>query len=273
VKNLLIHTRQGEFNLLGVKTETECWIDHFSEPKNRNSKKIFIQLDPNEYLNLNNLIIQKQNEYDFIFTFEPDLLKNCNNSILFEYGTSWVNPSNYNFPKKIFSISFVCNSKYHNPGHILRHEINDKQDLITIPKIFFISSMNPDKNDKFYIQKDPTNNYNNPTLGVDKYPLFESMFSICIENVKKNFYFSEKLIDCFLCKSIPIYYGCNNIKNYFNTDGMILINDFDDFLLKVNKLDESFYNSKKEVIDENYFKALKWVDYGKRIISKINEVL
>jgi hypothetical protein len=92
-------------------------------------------------------------------------------------------------------------------------------------------------------------------------------------NKYNSIYFSEKLIDCFLCKSIPIYYGCNNIKNYFNTDGMILINDFDDFLLKVNKLDESFYNSKKEVIDENYFKALKWVDYGKRIISKINEVL
>lgn len=273
MNNLLIHTRQGEFNLLGVKIDTECWVDHFCEPKNIDSKKIFIQLDPDEYLHLNKSIIEKQQDYDFIFTFEPELLKHCSNSILFEYGTAWVNPSNYSFPEKEFSVSFVCNSKYHNQGHFLRHKIYDNQDNIIIPRKFFVSSINPDKNDTFYKQKEPNNKWNNPVLGKDKYPLFDSMFSVCVENVKKDFYFSEKLIDCFLCKSIPVYYGCDNIVDYFNKDGIIIINDLDDFLLKTNQLNEEFYYSRKDIVEENYRKALQWIDYSGRIIKKINEIL
>jgi len=40
-------------------------------------------------------------------------------------------------------------------------------------------------------------------------------FSICIENCSINEYFSEKIIDCLIHNTVPIYWGCKNIENYF----------------------------------------------------------
>ena len=46
----------------------------------------------------------------------------------------------------------------------------------------------------------------------------------------------------------------------------------DDFIYITNKLDKGFYNTKKEIIEENYQLALKYVDYEKNIINKITEI-
>jgi GR25 family glycosyltransferase involved in LPS biosynthesis len=44
---------------------------------------------------------------------------------------------------------------------------------------------------------------------------FEYMYSICIENRLERNFFSEKLIDCFLQYTIPIYLGADNISSIF----------------------------------------------------------
>lgn len=251
----------------------ECWIDLFSISNLKKSKKIFIQLDPDEYLHLNKALIERQNEFDYIFTFESEVLENCENAILFEYGTTWLKPEEYIFQDKKFSLSFVCNNKLHNPGHFIRHDIFDKQDHFKIPLNFFLSSMNPDKNDPFYKQKEVISKFNNPILGDSKTPLFESMFSICVENVKKDYYFSEKLIDCFLCKSIPVYYGCSNIEQYFNMEGIISFDTIEELIEKTSTLTTEFYESKYDIIEENYKKSLSYVDYSGRILDKINLLL
>ena len=43
-------------------------------------------------------------------------------------------------------------------------------------------------------------------------------FSIVIENSKIDYYFTEKLIDCFSTGTIPIYYGCPSIGNFFDME-------------------------------------------------------
>ena len=40
-------------------------------------------------------------------------------------------------------------------------------------------------------------------------------YHVCIENASVRNYFTEKLIDSFLCLSFPLYYGCPNIEDYF----------------------------------------------------------
>ncbi len=40
-------------------------------------------------------------------------------------------------------------------------------------------------------------------------------YSIAIENSKQRNYFSEKVIDCYLGWSFPIYWGCPNLKEFF----------------------------------------------------------
>lgn len=49
-------------------------------------------------------------------------------------------------------------------------------------------------------------------------------YSIAFENNVGNYYFTEKIIDCFLSWTMPIYYGCQNILDFFPKDSMILLN-------------------------------------------------
>ncbi len=69
-------------------------------------------------------------------------------------------------------------------------------------------------------------------------------YSIAIENSSHEGYFTEKILDCFLSYTMPIYYGCPNIKDYFPEKSMVLIdlNDFDKSLKTVkNAIENNFY--------------------------------
>ena len=45
--------------------------------------------------------------------------------------------------------------------------------------------------------------------------ILEYEYSIAIENSSQSNYFSEKIIDCMLLWTIPLYWGCPNISDYF----------------------------------------------------------
>lgn len=47
-------------------------------------------------------------------------------------------------------------------------------------------------------------------------------YSVVIENSRERHYYTEKLIDAFLCRTIPIYWGAPNVSETFDTGGMIL---------------------------------------------------
>jgi hypothetical protein len=40
-------------------------------------------------------------------------------------------------------------------------------------------------------------------------------YSLAIENASIPYYFTEKINDCFLAYTVPLYYGCRNIDKYF----------------------------------------------------------
>jgi len=40
-------------------------------------------------------------------------------------------------------------------------------------------------------------------------------YSIAFENHRSASYFTEKIMDCFVCRTFPIYYGCPNLEKYF----------------------------------------------------------
>lgn len=54
-------------------------------------------------------------------------------------------------------------------------------------------------------------------------------YSIAVENFRNPYYWSEKIADCFLTWTMPIYYGCPRIENYFPAESMLLI-DINDSL-------------------------------------------
>jgi hypothetical protein len=48
-------------------------------------------------------------------------------------------------------------------------------------------------------------------------------YSIAVENHIGPFYWSEKLADCFLAWTMPIYCGCTNITDYFPAEALVQI--------------------------------------------------
>lgn len=57
--------------------------------------------------------------------------------------------------------------------------------------------------------------------------IFPYKYSIAIENYSCNDYWTEKIADCFLSWTVPIYWGAKNILSYFPAKSMILIDPSD----------------------------------------------
>jgi hypothetical protein len=67
-------------------------------------------------------------------------------------------------------------------------------------------------------------------------------FMICCENTKMETYTTEKIVNPYLSGTIPIYWGSHNIKNIFNPDSMLFLEDeseesFNKLIQKVIELD------------------------------------
>jgi hypothetical protein len=83
-------------------------------------------------------------------------------------------------------------------------------------------------------------------------------FSIAIENGKCKNYFTEKIMDCFLTGTIPIYHGCPNIGDFFDTKGFFIFETPEELLEIVNSLTEKDYEDRKAIIETNFKEADKW---------------
>jgi hypothetical protein len=109
--------------------------------------------------------------------------------------------------------------------------------------------------------------------------LFNSQFHIAIESLSVENYFSEKLIDAFITKTVPIYYGCPNIGDFFDTRGMIIadagkdITDASkDIVESCNKLNQNSYEEMLPFIEENYKRAKQYSgSLAKRVKEEIEK--
>ena len=84
-------------------------------------------------------------------------------------------------------------------------------------------------------------------------------FSVVIENCKRDYYFTEKLIDCFMTGTVPIYWGCPSIGEFFDTRGMILFDSADEAKEIIESLDKELYHSKEKFVKKNFNKAKEYI--------------
>ena len=83
--------------------------------------------------------------------------------------------------------------------------------------------------------------------------LADYMFSFACENANYPTYFTEKLTDCFACGTIPVYYGTAGVVQYFDADGIIFLDQNSPWEnIPWDKLTPEYYESKKDVIKENF---------------------
>jgi len=209
--------------------------------------------------------------YDLIITSRDEIIQQCDNAVFFPYGSTWLykdldhkdgigfyHPSiDKLHENKENNISFLMTNHRNKEGYEIRHEVWNKQSQID-NKLFYSSTRNPISP--------------NTLPNDDKKELFKSKFSIVIESSKEENYFTEKICDALISKTIPIYWGCPNIDDFFDTRGMIICETADEVLEACKKVDQNFdlYDEMKKYVDANFEKAK---EYCKSLSERIeNEI-
>jgi hypothetical protein len=182
-------------------------------------------------------------KFDYVLSHNTSFLKYIPNGIYYPHGGTWINEYDWNVYIKNKNISIISSQKTITNGHKLRHKVisqyNNKIDFICGRGYRVI-------NDKLDALKD-----------------FRA--SIVIENCINGDYFSEKLIDCFLTGTIPIYWNDGFISKYFNINGMLIFNNIVELhdILNIN-IEQFYYNNIKSIVQnfelaKNYTNTETWI--------------
>jgi hypothetical protein len=192
--------------------------------------------------------------YDALFFSDREY---CKQSPKFHYAMAGSNLpwcKNQQVFNKTKLVSMVASPKKMTKGHILRHEYAEKFlqhiDLfggaLGSRRIGSDNSPWPDKSEAI-------NDY---------------MFQIVIENDSYSTYFTEKVTDCFATGTIPIYWGAPDIGDYFNMDGIIVLDEHFD----ITTLTPELYYSKLSAVKDNFHKIKNMIGADDYLYASINKL-
>jgi len=213
-----------------------------------NPYNMLMIMEPNEFFGLHTFAERNAHHFTCILTWDKHILDNFDNAVFIPHGLSWLKMpyvDSFNDITKKFEVSYLCGVKNLIEGHFLRQKLYKRDDEILIPKQWFYKL--PD-----CIWNEKANEYSRTKLDAKKVCWNESMFHIAIENVKHHNFYTEKILDAFLTKTIPVYYGCSNIDEFFNSKGIITFNNENEAIKICNSLTENDYYDRIDAINENY---------------------
>ena len=182
-----------------------------------------------------NYVIANAEKFEAIWTHNKEVIAKLPNAILLTFGGCWIDDFDWSIYPKSKDFSIIASWKRNLPGHILRHQI--------------ISSAEG-RIDVF------GNGYRKIADKIEG--LKDYRYTFCIESSTKDYYFSEKLIDCFVTGTLPIYWGCPSIGDFFNIDGMLCFKEIHELPELLKKCTPEYYESKLDDINENFVLAQKY---------------
>src|ERR1035437_4790665 len=136
--------------------QVELYVDKIpSSPHDGDSTRVVFLLEPPTFLDFSIPLLNSQNLFDYVLTYNQTILDKCSKALLFEHGTCgdcWIKDGETT--KKEFSISTVVGFKMISEGHYIRKNLWMEQNKIVTPK-------------QFYLSKDHQGlpNFGNPILG------------------------------------------------------------------------------------------------------------
>lgn len=240
--------------------ERNSWLYDFTK-RFPNKRNINLLMEPSEgcgeAYNFHDTLPQFGDKFDLILTHNKQLCKNNKKAKWYPWGTSLLDTEEeFNIYPKSKLVSVNYSDKKWWSGHLFRYNLFTK--LKENPDFSFVDITGPLKY-KDYIPKIET--------------LKDYYFSIQVENQKVDDFFSDKIIDCFLTGTIPIYKGTDNIGNYFDKDGIITFDTEEELYYILKNLKSDFYHSKIKAINNNFNEAKKYVSPDDWILNQYgNEV-
>lgn len=88
--------------------------------------------------------------------------------------------------------------------------------------------------------------------------LAQYRYSIAAENTVWPNYWTEKIADCFLTWTIPLYHGCTNLEEYFPADSFIRIN--------IEKPREAIETIKRIIREDDWNRRLPALEEARRLV-------
>ncbi len=196
------------------------------------------------------IIYDLENEFDLILTHDPEIIINFENKARYIPGDSISIGSQFfgvDKKKKVKDISFNFSNKLISPGHKLRHVISNKS---FIKNNNLVEKLGSGPQGKYVEEKGEM--------------LFPYKFSIIIENSSYSNYFTEKILDCFISGTVPIYWGSNSIGDFFDCNGILEFNSISKLEEHINNISKNplkYYENIYSSVKSNFFKAQKYLYY------------
>jgi hypothetical protein len=174
-------------------------------------------------------IKELENQFDYIFTHNKELLSRSDKYHQVYVGSSRISNEDVD---RVFEkdrlVSIIASSKTMTAGHFFRHDIIKNIQGVDLWGTGY----------KYFKDK--------------REPLANYMYSIAVMNAKYDYYFTEILIDCFMFKTIPIFYGCPNIGDIFDLRGMYTFDTIEELKTILDKISPEDYNVRLEYVNKNY---------------------
>ncbi len=193
-----------------------------------------------------------QKRYFRIITHRPAMARWSGNALVMPFGGAWVGDTHHEGSEKRRNMSLIASPKRRLQGHALRHEIADWCIANKLDVDLLGHAYKP---------------FENKADGLRPY-----RFSIIIENTRENGYFSEKLIDCLLCDTVPIYWGAPDIDHYFDVDGMFVCGSADEIKQAVQNATSQAYETRLTAIEKNHSTARNFKDYLVNAAQKLSQL-
>lgn len=238
-----------------------------------NPINIFYHSEPNEYFSSHDWIRENYHLFDYVLTWNHELIRDLPNAIFTPFGTSAFHDK-FNFrdfkapgedgvhDNKTNKVTFIRGAKHANvQGHHLRHELYNRRAEIHNIQTEFYDKTTPE----YAATPEEDIQWFNQRTSIFKSPFFH----ICIENTFHENYFTEKIIDCFLFRTMPIYYGCPNIGEYFDKNGIITFQTVDELIDICNSLTTDMYTENVVAVYNNQIECLRYLNLGRTIRNTI----
>lgn len=171
--------------------------------------------------------------FDVVITHRKDLIQLGPPFYRVDFSANWVYPSKEipALKSKEKSVSFIGSIEHiQQHGYVLRQEVATK--LLKRSDVdCFGKGINP--------------------IGSKLDALSDYRFSVAMENTREDYYYTEKLIDCFLTETIPIYWGCPSIGEIFDLRGIITFKTLPELESIIDNLSQEQYQDLLPYVQEN----------------------
>jgi glycosyl transferase family 10 (putative fucosyltransferase) len=188
-----------------------------------------------------------------VLTKSAPLLAQIKNGVFYYFGSTFIEDHAEVDKTKLKMASLIASARRDLEGHKLRHETVDYIRGEKIDVDIMGRGYKP---------------FENKADGLAPY-----RYSVVIENVREQDYFTEKLVDACLCKTVPIYWGAPNIADYFDVRGMIICETADEIRTALANISVSDYQARLKWIKKNRDAATEHAKYIERAAQLIRDSL